>query len=259
MKNVFTFVLLFFSVFKLNCQNLVTNPGFESWQKINKPAGWTTALACTKDSTVIYSGSYSCKQVTASDSKELGQLIPVTAGSLYTISFWYRNDLEVTGNGCRIWSNWKDIDGNSVSDDASLPLLHSGYLKSESWVRYTADVTAPENAQFFNLILRTLPNSITYWDDVLFEESITTALYEPGSDEIVIYPVPAHNYLIIRNIYNVQQFDIQTITGEMIWSQKISNEEAISIPLNGIKDGIYVICLKQPGKILTRKFVKVSY
>ncbi|HUX96773.1 MAG TPA: T9SS type A sorting domain-containing protein [Bacteroidales bacterium] len=259
MKNVLTFVLFYIIIFQSNAQNLITNPGFESWQKINKPDGWTTALACTKDSAVIYSGAYSCKQVTATDSKELGQLIPVTPGSQYTISFWYRNDPAGTGNGCRIWSNWKDIDGNSISDDASIPLLHSGYLNSDSWVQYAAEVTAPADAHFFNLIIRTLPNSITFWDDVLFEESIPTGLHESVSDDIIIYPVPAHNYLNISNIQNIQRIDIQTITGKRIWSQKINNEENMVIPLSGIKDGIYIVYLNRQGKIHTRKFIKISY
>ena len=253
-----TFVLLSIVIYHSYCQNLVTNPGFESWQKINKPAGWTTALACTKDSAVTYTGSYSCKQETGSDSKEIGQMIPVNAGSLYTVSFWYRNDPAATGNGCRIWSNWKDPDGNSISDDASLPLLHSGYLKSESWIQYTADVTAPADAYFFNLIIRTLPNSITYWDDVLFEELIPTGFHKSGSGEINIYPVPADNYLNISNIQSFQQIDIQTITGKRIWSQKITGEVTTSIPLTGIKDGIYIIYLRRQGKIHTRKFIKIS-
>ena len=43
MKRAIFFVLLFTSELVLISQNLVVNPGFEIWEKINKPTGWTTA------------------------------------------------------------------------------------------------------------------------------------------------------------------------------------------------------------------------
>jgi hypothetical protein len=258
MKKVASFVLFCFIAGLTFSQNLVVNAGFETWQKITKPAGWTTALACTKDSVIILSGSYSCRQNTSTDSKELGQVIAVQPGLQYNLSFWYRNDPSATGNGCRIWSNWRDAEGNSITDDTSLPYLHSGYLKSESWKQYTAEVTAPASASFLNLVLRTLPNSITYWDDVVFEESIPTGISEHNNDNILIYPNPASNYLIISNIHNLQSIDIQTITGFRVRSQRINGEESISIPLEGLRNGIYIICLNCNGKLHYKKFIKVS-
>ncbi len=258
MKKVASFVLFYFILGHSYSQNLVVNPGFETWQKINKPAGWTTALACTKDSVLINSGSYSCRQNTTTDSKELGQVMSVQPGLQYTLSFWYRNDPAATGNGCRIWSNWRDADGNSLTDDTSLPYLHSGYLKSESWKQYTAEVISPANAYYLNLVLRTLPNSITYWDDVILEESITTGRSEKNTDNIRIYPNPASNYLNISNIQNIQQIDIQTITGVKMSSQKINREENLSVSLTGLKNGIYIICFYGNGKISFNRFIKVS-
>jgi hypothetical protein len=258
MKKVASFVLLYLIAGHLFSQNLVVNGGFETWQKINKPVGWTSALACTKDSVLIHSGSYSCRQNTTTESKELGQVIPVRQGLQYNLSFWYRNDPAATGNGCRIWSNWRDADGNTITDDTSLPYLHSGYLKSESWKQYTAEVTAPANAYFLNFVLRTLPNSITYWDDIIFEESITTGRSEQKSAKILVYPNPTTNYLNINNIHNIQQIDIQTITGVKMVSLKINGEENLSVSLSGFKNGIYIICFYGNGKISFNKFIKVS-
>ena len=258
MKNVFSFVLLYVIIFQLNAQNLIINPGFESWQKISKPSGWTTALACTKDSAFIYTGSYSCKQVTTTISKEIGQLIPVTSGKQYTVSFHYRNDLTETVNGCRLWSNWNDIDGNSISDAESLSLLHSGYLKSDTWTQYTVEVTAPAAAHFFNLIIRTLPNSITFWDDVSFEESIPVYNHETCYNHISIYPNPAYDHLNINNLQNIQSIDVYIIIGIKVWSKIITCEESLLIPLAGFKDGIYVICFKNRGNMYSKKFIKAS-
>ena len=249
-------MLLFFIAFRLSSQNLVINSGFEIWQKISKPEGWTTALSCAKDSLVIYSGLYSCKQATASDSKELGQLIPVSAGSNYTLSVKYYSDVSGTGNGCRIWSGWKDADGNTISDEASLPLLHSGYLKSESWNSYDVEIIAPEGAHYFNLIIRTLPNSITYWDEIVFEESIPTLYPETNFNNVTIYPNPASNYLIINNLNEIQQIDIQTITGIKVWSKRILREENLLVPVQEFKNGLYIISFRNKGRYFTRKFIK---
>jgi hypothetical protein len=74
----------------------------------------------------------------------------------------------------------------------------------------------------------------------------------------MIYPNPASKYLIISNMYNLQHIDIQAITGLHVWSQKINGEESISIPLEGLRNGIYIICLNCNGKLLYKKFIKVS-
>lgn len=260
MKRVIFFVLFAVSTIQLCSQNLLINPGFETWQKINKPAGWTTALGALKDSAIILSGNYSCRQTATTDSRELGQVIPVTGGSLYRISFWYRNEPAGAGNGCRIWSNWKDVNDSPITDGTSLPLLHSGYLKSETWKQYTADVSAPANAAYFNLIIRTLPNSVTYWDDIVFEESVPTNRNEVSIDDIRIYPNPASNYLIISNIQNIQSIEIQTITGIKLWSSGINSEESIMIPLHGFKDGIYIVCMYgSGGKRYSSRFIRIDF
>jgi hypothetical protein len=258
MKRAVSFVLFCYIMIQSNCQNLATNPGFESWQKVSKPYDWTTASGCTKDSTVVLSGSYSCKQATAGESKDLGQIITVTPGKQYSLSYWYKNDLSVTGNGCRIWSNWRDADMNSITDETSLPILHSGYMKSEIWKNYTAEITAPANAAFFNLLLRTLPNSVTYWDDIVFEESVPTGKSEQKKDNIRVFPNPIRNYLTISNIQNIQHIDIQTITGLRIWTVKLSGEERIIIPVSDFKDGMYLISFYSSNKSYSRKIIKIS-
>lgn len=258
MKRLFSLVL-FCMVFILSeAQNLVINPGFETWQKLTKPDGWTTALACTKDSVIVRSGSYSCRQITGTESKELGQLIAVSEGKSYRFSLWYINDLTATGNGCRIWSNWRDADGNPVTDDASLPQLHSGYLKSDVWKEYTADLVVPVNAAYFNLVVRTLPNSVTRWDDIKFEENFPTGTRENSGDEINIYPNPACNYLYISNLNNSYRIEIVSVTGIVQLKMDIINDENISLPVSNLVNGIYFIRLYGRKGVIIKKFIKSS-
>ena len=73
MKRVIFFVLLTNISLISFSQNLVLNAGFEIWEKSNKPAGWTTAQNCLKDSVYIKSGSYSCRH--EGGTKYLGQTL----------------------------------------------------------------------------------------------------------------------------------------------------------------------------------------
>lgn len=68
------FFVLFLSMELLSfSQNLIVNPGFETWEKINKPVGWTTTQNCLKDSVCINSGNYSCRHEGGTTTKYLGQ------------------------------------------------------------------------------------------------------------------------------------------------------------------------------------------
>lgn len=256
MKIWISSVLFFITTLHLISQNLVINPGFETWQKTNKPTGWTTALSCLKDSLIINSGSYSCRQAATADSKELGQIISVIPGNQYRISFFYRNEITGSGNGCRIWSGWKDTDGVMLKDTVSEPFLQSKYLKSDTWKQYEANVTAPSDASYFNLIIRTLPNCITYWDDILFEESVPTYMHDSFPDDIILYPNPTHDYLVISNIQNLQCIEIQTITGIVVLRTAFSGQESTIIPVSGLEDGLYIIVMTGSGSRISKKFIK---
>jgi hypothetical protein len=252
MEKVAFFVLCFLISIVTNSQNLIINSGFEDWSKADKPAGWTNTQGCLKDSVFIQSGTYSCRQAGTTVSRDLGQKIVVMPNTRYRFSFYYKTGAETTGNGCRVWCSWLDISQTGISD----PVVHSGYLKSENWQKYETEVTSPERAGYFYLIVRTLPNSVTYWDDFLFEEDIVSSEVAPTIPQIKVYPNPAHDYLTISNVNQLQQIDIQNITGYSIWSKQFYGEEEVSIPVSGLKDGIYIIKISTSEKVYTQKFMK---
>lgn len=239
-------------------QNLVLNPGFETWSKITKPASWITAESCSKDSVSVYAGSYSCKQTGVTGyTKSLSQTIAVTPGNQYRFSFYFKTETTGTGHGCRIWCNWKDASGTNITDAASKLILQpSTYMKSDSWQLYSLEIIAPANASFFDLEVRTYQYSIAYWDDFIFEENVATDVPEKLQEDIKIYPNPAHNYLIISNLYNLQRIDIQDLAGRCVWSFGFPGEKSIIIPVSGLARGLYIIKIKRSDRIITRKFIK---
>ena len=240
------------------CQNLVVNPGFETWTKINRPTGWDHVENCLKDSSSVISGDYACKHGgDVSTTSDLGQTIPVFPGKEYRLSLFNRTIITSTGKGSRIWCYWKDSENISIDDPLTNDIMRpSQYLKSEIWQQFSISVKAPDDAAYFYLEVRTNTNSIAYWDDFVFEESFPTFSYERCESPIVIYPNPANNHLTINNIHDLQQIDIQDFTGNTIWSGKFFGDGRVSISLPKMPDGIYFIRIRTGSAIIIRKFIK---
>jgi len=254
MKRAIFFVLLIIQSQLSLSQNLVVNPGFESWEKISKPTGWTTAQSCQKDSVSIVSGSYSRRH--DGGTKYLGQTLTVSPGKQYRLTFFYKTSITGSGNGCRIWCYWKDNAGSNLTDPATDDILRpSKYLKSDTWQQHTVDFISPASAAYFYLELRTYSNSTTWLDDFDFEENISTFSHEEKDMGITIFPNPASTYLTISSTTGLKQICIQSLTGKIVWSANVS-EESVIIPVSDFCNGIYIIRISTFDKFITRKFFK---
>jgi hypothetical protein len=261
MKRAMFFVLLLTAGLALFSQNLVVNPGFENWGKTDKPDLWILAESCRKDSIHIKSGSYSCRQEggtsTSNNTRNLGQTLSVIAGNQYRFSFFYKTEITGTANGCRIWCSWKDATDKDITDSLAKQILQpSEYMKSNTWQFFSIDIIAPTNAKSFYLQVRTYKNSIAYWDDFRFEESVATFEPEKKLQDIKIYPNPARDYLIVSNLQHLQHINIQDFTGKHIWSSDFSGEETVTIPVSKWADGLYIISIQTSDKVITRKFIR---
>jgi hypothetical protein len=255
MKRVIFFVLLINVSLLSFPQNLIVNPGFETWEKLNKPAGWTTAQSCLKDSVDINSGNYSCRH--DGGTKYLGQTLTVAPGKQYRLTFFYKTAITGTGNGCRIWCYWKDSAGNNLTDVATDNILRpSKYLKSDTWQQFSIDIASIAGTAFFYLEIRTYANSIAWLDDFVFEENVSTYSPEEKDSGITIYPNPANDYLTVSSMTGLKHIYIQSLTGIIIWSSDFSAEGTVTIPVSGLPNGMYIIRIHAADKIITRKFVK---
>jgi len=255
MKRVIFFVLLTAVSLLSLSQNLILNPGFETWEKLNKPTGWTIAQNCVKDSVSIKSGSYSCRH--EGGTKYLGQTLTIIPGKPYRLSFFYKTSITGSGNGCRIWCYWKDSGGNNLTDLATNDILRpSKYIKSDTWQEFYVDFVSPDGAAFLYLEIRTYANSIVWLDDFDFEENISTYSHEEKDSDVTIYPNPAKDYLTISSITGLKHIHIQNLSGTPGWSSDHFGEESVTIPVSGFPDGIYIISIHTSDKLVTRKFVK---
>lgn len=258
MKKTAFFVLLVFLLISAQSQNLVVNPGLETWESTTKPTGWTTATKCSTELSAIHSGSYSCIHVGSASSRgDLGQMITVVPGKSYNLSFFYRTGVPTTGSGARLWSYWKDAGGNSITDAATDDILRPGtYLSSPDWAQFTTNVTAPASAVALYFEVRTYINSITYWDDFVFEEGLATGLNDDVRTSPELYPVPAGDYLNIKVSSGVKSMEILDLSGTLLKSGNVSGESQISIYVGDLAKGFYFVRLRYQGRIVLRKFLK---
>ncbi|MCU0362372.1 MAG: carbohydrate binding domain-containing protein [Bacteroidales bacterium] len=260
MKRIFLFVLLLIVALHASSQNLVSNPGFESWSSISKPAGWSHSENSRKDSLTILSGVYSCFHTGGSStSSDLGQTIKVIAGKEYTLSFSIRTSETTTGNGSRIWSYWKDSSGASITDPASDDILRpSKYIKSSEWKNFSLNITAPINADALYLEVRTYPGSSAWWDDFFLGEKTTTGIPESATGDIKIFPVPFTDILTIEAPGIIAGIEIINICGSIVYSEYpgVAAIETLSVPY--LPHGIYFIRISCAGRSYVRKVMRLN-
>lgn len=256
MKRTVFFLLLVFLVTTSHSQNLVVNPGLETWTSATNPAGWASSEGCAMEATVRNSGVYSCMQTGGStDSKNMNQTITVEPGKDYSFSVYLLTGASTTGNGGRIFCKWLNT-GVDVTDETSKAIMQTPYLKNTSWQQYSFTVKAPPTATTFLLQVRTLSNSVTYWDDFVFQEGISTGIIDNSRTIPIIYPVPADDYLFIRNVSGIKYLEILDHSGTVFKSVASPGESEFSIYVGDLAEGLYILRIRYQGRVESRKFLK---
>ena len=151
-------------------QNLVTNPGFETWTG-NVPNGWMgskssiTAANVVQYSTSVHGGSYACKLIneTTNHKRFTTQGISVTALTVYTIKFWAR------GHGDVRTALWDGAYGT-----------YNSYINVNStiWTQYTQTVTAASTNSAAEFIFSVV-NTNADLDDLQLDDVEITAPSSP--------------------------------------------------------------------------------
>jgi hypothetical protein len=241
-------------------QNLVNNPGFESWDAPEQPTGWIRIGNCMIEPVVIHSGNSSCfHSGSATDRSDLYQIIPVTTGKQYTLSMFYKTGPQSTGSGSRIWCSWINAQGALFNDIVTKDLMQpTKYLSNPEWTQFSITITAPPLASCFRLEVRTYKNCSIFWDDFVFEETIPTAVKEEKKVEPRIYPNPAMDYIHISGIEMAERIDITDLSGNLLFTTRETYQNEIIVPLQNYKEGIYLVKLIFGDWIETVRFIKTN-
>ena len=243
-------------------QEMILNGGLENWDDNTTPTSWTKAENTTKDATEIHGGSFSAKHV--GGTKDLSQTITgVVAGDSYTITLWYKVDVETDGTDIRIWSYWKDAGNSSITDEATDDKIRggdnsNGYLSNNfgSWAKYEVTITAPAGAEAFYFELRTYKGVTVYWDDLSFYHNATASVKNNAIEGFATYPNPItnKNVTISTNSASAKEVAIFSIIGKKVFSTSFSGLKK-SLDVSSVNAGIYILKVTEGGKTATKKLV----
>ena len=193
MKKTLLFLLCFvatMNVSRIQAQNLLTNPGFETWTTgANvKPTGWTTTngINISQNTSLFTEGTKSIRVAATNGAFTISQAVAVTAGKTYTLKIsYYMESVSGTAKDLRISCYFRNSTGTAIklSLEDSLALKGPGgntaYFTTAtgSWKTYTCDVVAPTNATTFFLSTIVSMGATISLDNYSFAENTLPTVY----------------------------------------------------------------------------------
>ena len=193
---IFTYLMIAFITLivalNVNAQTIVSD-GFESWTDPNHPSLWfgsKTSIAAsnvTQYTTSVHGGTYAVQLTSTSTShaRFTSQPVSVTAGTVYTISFWVRGHGNIRTN---IW------DGAYGTYNAYIN------VNSATWAQQSQTVTAASTSTVAEFIF-SVQSTVADIDHLQIDDVSITG---PGGVSAVInITAPAYNQVIYSPDVNV--------------------------------------------------------
>lgn len=176
--------------FHIQAQNLLTNPGFETWTTgVNvMPIGWTTtnSINISQNTTLFTEGTKSIRVAATNADFTISQDVAVTPGKTYTlkISYYMESVLGIDKDlriSCNFRTSTKTTIKLSLEDSLALkgPGGNAAYFTTEtgSWKTYTYDVVAPANSAAFSLSTIVSIGATISLDNFSFAENTLPTVY----------------------------------------------------------------------------------
>lgn len=262
MKKIFTVLGIVAVAAFANAQNLVTNPGFENgttgWTATN-PGSGTAYYLPTITTTDPHGGTNSVQYTAPTATTGFEQDIPVTAGTAYTISFWYKASGD--NSDARIWSNYYDASNAVIYQNSSTgsdPLRgpNNGYLPaSTAWTPHTVTVTVPATAVLLHLQVRAYSGasvSVSY-DDF----SVTAGTLAVGE-------VLPSKYRMIKNTFikndeitfgaQVKDVKVYNMFGQVVKTASVKENEVVNV--SELAKGNYIVTGTVNNEPVSQKILK---
>ena len=174
MKNLFILGCLILLPLFLAANNLLLNPGFESWTS-GKPDYWiegTTKFTTIQENDTIHSDSSSCKiKFDSTSTQKLGQHIKFSPYCLYACSLWVFDNSPFSR--VRFYLGWYDDNNNFIASN-----LSSYSSDTSEWQLLTLNDRSPFSAESLHFEIRLY--------DVDWGDSINSA-YNFVDDAVVSY------------------------------------------------------------------------
>jgi len=150
----------------------LANGNFELWNSPTDASNWIEAVgdgSVAREDTEVYAGTYSCKLTGGATPQWLPrilQVVSVTAGRTYWLSFWTRGD-GINAGRYRVYDLTGDVPGEVIAQTST-------GITGEGWQQINVNFVAPAGSTALQLFLYG-PNAsggIVYFDDAVFTDHI---------------------------------------------------------------------------------------
>lgn len=256
MKKIFT-ILGVSAVALMGAQNLVTNPGFESWTD-GKPDTWfVTASQISQSTNPVHSGTYAIGLLSANSTSNIGMAdIAVEAGKTYVYSGWYLDN--VPDARFRFWGQWRTAT-DLLSTETSLQGADYS-TDSPQWVQFSVESTVPATATIARLSLRTYKDANgsfggkVYFDDIVFQDKASMAVTDvAGFDKQIKMNTNVGNALTVI-LPARATVNIYTAEGKLVSSNRIDSGQSINT--SSLTKGMYIVTVDNGTAKVSRKVMK---
>jgi hypothetical protein len=261
-------------VLPLAAQNILPNPGFETWLDtigVNMPLGWLTSeltrpgsAAKTTDS---HTGSYAVELYSGDTAAYLASTTLIRPGASYDFSGFAKTSALLGGSYV---ITWLSLLGGFVGTPVLIPVL-----RNTSYHETARRVTAPDSAVFAIVAFASLPGATVDIDDITFTP-VTSGIRGTGripSQRFYLYPTqpnPFSSYAVINyslavgdvamlRIYDLVGNEVRTLSDSYraagFYTAFWNATDEIGDPLS---PGIYFCRLQVGEKTLTQKLILVG-
>lgn len=257
MKKVFTFLSVF-AAMTLSAQNLLENPSFEEglapWAK-GPNSSYTEPTIVDGGA---HDGSKYAEYTNATATTGFYQTIPVTAGEVYEITFWYKASGD--DSDARLWSIFRNDDGGAVytTDDASTDEFRTmnGYLETSSeWKMHTAKMPAGDGATKLEVAVRVYNGGSASFDG--FWAGIEGTQMGTIDNDAFKKGVSMNTVVADKLVLNLPErstVNIYTIEGKLVSSNRVDNGGSVST--QSLAKGVYIVTVSNGKSTVSQKIVK---
>jgi len=100
-------------------------------------------------------------------------------------------------------------------------------------------------------------DNVIYFDGVYGEEALPTSTDLINKIDLKLFPNPAFNDLTIQSDKPIDEYEIYSITGELVaYDKAIENSSTMTIDITELTIGLYLIKITSKGQSIVNKFIK---
>ncbi len=268
MKKLYTLLFTAVAAFGVNAQNVITNGSFDTWSgDPSAPDGWLVTLATGgatggvfQENTIVHTGTSSVKITVpeASGNHRVGFTdIPVTAGTSYTIDYWYY-DQDDNARG-RHWGSWRTAAGALPGGEQSPEFQPDYNPNTAGWQHVTVSAVAPATAVVLRIDFRGFKEAAAgggslYYDDVMAGVTGTLGVKQNQIAGLKVYPNPVKggNLFITSDSNDSKAVAIYNVLGKQVLTANV-NDAPINV--SNLSAGVYIVKITEAGKTATKKLV----